>query len=335
MMNERIFFLSILFFVVVFLPLTIFALTVDITATVLGCGDAIIQSGEQCDGFNLGGASCSSQGFSSGSLSCSSSCSFNTTSCVSSGGGGGGGSVSIPSTNVVFSGRAYPLSRVSILKDGQLVVTTIAGPDSNFSATTSNLSTGNYIFALYGEDKNDVRSSLFTFPIFITSGVTTKIGGIFIAPTISVDKSEVKKGDDIAIFGQSSPFSNVTVSVNSAEEFFVKKTTDAQGVYLLNFDTSVLEFGDHHTKSKVALNDDVSPFGTIVGFAVGNKNVFVGSKKSSLIGDVNEDGRVNLIDFSILAFWYKKLNPPKITDLNSDSKIDLVDFSIMTFHWTG
>jgi cysteine-rich repeat protein len=47
------------------------------------CGDGVIRSGtEQCDGSDLGGASCTSLGYDSGSLSCSSLCTLNASSCV-------------------------------------------------------------------------------------------------------------------------------------------------------------------------------------------------------------------------------------------------------------
>lgn len=50
------------------------------------CADGQINSGEDCDGTNLGGATCTSlgMGFSGGSLSCSNSCRFDTSSCTSS-----------------------------------------------------------------------------------------------------------------------------------------------------------------------------------------------------------------------------------------------------------
>ena len=256
------------------------------------------------------------------------------------GGGGGGGGATSAETGVIFSGRAYPLSKVGILKDGQLVLTTIAGPDSNFSATINDLAQGNYNFSVYGEDKNSIRSSPFSFPIFITRGVVTKISGIFIAPTISVDKSEVKRGDDIAIFGQSANLSEVTVNVSSEEEFFVKTPVDKEGVYLLNFDTSVLDSGNHSAKSKSAVKGEVSSFSKIVNFLVGTKNVALTAKAKPVKGDLNNDGKVNLVDFSVAAFWYKRpLNTAfKATEaekLNGDGKIDLIDFSIMAYHWTG
>src|SRR5208283_177738 len=89
------------------------------------------------------------------------------------GGGGGGSPTSGVTTAVNFSGRAYPLSTVGILEDGQLAVTTIADPDANFSVSIGNLAAGNYTFSVFGEDSSGRRSSAFTFPIFITSGVTT------------------------------------------------------------------------------------------------------------------------------------------------------------------
>src|SRR3989344_8646353 len=47
------------------------------------CGDGIIRTGiEQCDGSNLGITSCQSLGFANGTLSCASSCLFNSTACM-------------------------------------------------------------------------------------------------------------------------------------------------------------------------------------------------------------------------------------------------------------
>ena len=45
------------------------------------CGDDVIEAPEQCDGTNLNGQTCQSQGFSSGVLSCGVSCSFETNQC--------------------------------------------------------------------------------------------------------------------------------------------------------------------------------------------------------------------------------------------------------------
>jgi hypothetical protein len=73
----------------------------------------------------------------------------------------------------------------------------------------------------------------------------------------------------------------------------------------------------------------------VKGFIVGTKNVNAEKAQCSIRGDLNNDCKVNLIDFSMAAYWYKRANPPANIDLNKDGKVDLVDFSIMAFNWTG
>jgi hypothetical protein len=251
------------------------------------------------------------------------------------GGGGGGGGVNSP-TVVNFSGMAYPLSRVYILKDGDVAVATIADPAANFSVSLTGLSTDTYTFSVYGEDSEGRKSSFFSFPIFITSGTIVNIGNIFLSPTIDIDKSRVKKGDNLTIFGQSTPESEVTISVHSDQEYFYSTNSNQMGAYLYNLDTSFLELGNHQTKSKSKLVNQISPFTLPVSFIVGNSNELKEDVICSLLrGDFNCDGHVNLIDFSIMAFWYRKTSPPTKIDLSNDGKINLVDFSILAFNWTG
>ena len=256
------------------------------------------------------------------------------------GGGGGGGPVT-SSTEVNFSGRAYPKSTVTFLKDAQRTSTTIADANANFSMKLSNLSAGNYIFSVYSEDRQGRRSSLLTFPVGVTAGTVTTIGGIFIAPTIAVDKSEVARGENIAIFGQSVPVGDITIVINSDEEFFGKIKADKDGIYLYNFDTTPLALEQHFTKSKATIAGEVSSFGSAVSFKVGKKTVLATAlAKCPVKADLNSDCKVNLIDFSIAAYWYKRtlsVGFKKIEKdkLNGDEKITLVDFSIMAYYWTG
>ena len=252
--------------------------------------------------------------------------------------GGGSGGVIPPSGGTVnLSGRAYPLSTVTLLKDAQVVASSISDSKANFSMSLANLSTGNYIFSVYSEDKAGNRSSLLSFPVSVTAGATTNIGGIFLAPTIDVDKSTVKQGDNIAIFGQSAPRSEVIITVHSNTELFLKASADAIGAYLYNLDTSPLELGSHLAKSKAALAGEISSFGASVGFLVGAQNVLKSLKKVCIPADLNCDGRVNLVDFSIMAYWYKRplAGTGLKADLNNDKKVDLIDFSILVYNWTG
>ena len=258
------------------------------------------------------------------------------------GGGGGGGGFPGVQTAVIFSGKAYPKSVVTLLKDAQIAATTIAGSDASFQINLTNISGGNYIFSLYSEDNNGNRSSLVTFPVSVTTGATTNVSGIFIAPTIAVDKSEVKRGENVAIFGQSVPSADIVISVHSDQEYFSKTISDKNGIYLDNFDTSFLDYGGHTTKSKASIgNQLVSGYSYAVNFTVGTQTVLAEpTKKCPARGDLNNDCRVNLVDFSIASYWYKGIlsDTMKVTErekLNGDGKINLVDFSIMSFYWTG
>lgn len=258
------------------------------------------------------------------------------------GGGGGGGSVPVaapPSGSAAanFSGRAYPRSTVTLLKDAQVVASSIADAKATFQISLANLAAGNFIFSVYSKDSRGNRSGLLSFPVSVTAGATTNIGGIFISPTIDVDKSQVKQGDNIAIFGQTAPQSSITITVNSDTTLFLQATSDAIGAYLYNLDTSPLEMGSHSAKSKAAVVGEISDFGKTIGFEVGMQSILKQAAKLCGIGDLNCDGRVNLIDFSILAYWYQRVlsgNGFK-ADLNRDNKVNLTDFSILASHWTG
>lgn len=270
----------------------------------------------------------------------------NTVTTSGGGGGGGGGGFYIPpptgtSTGVFFSGRAYPRSEVTLLKDAQVVAQTVAGDDAAFTIKLTNIAAGNYVFSVYGEDKNGIRSSTLNFPVGVVAGSATNINGIFVAPTITTDKEQVRKGDNIGIFGISAPKSDITIEVNSDTQHFAKTNTDANGVYFYNFDSSLLEYGDHSTRSKSATSSEISTMSKTVAFKVGDTNIERGvTKKCPAKGDVNNDCRVNLVDFSIAAFWYNKelsdaFKTIEKEKLNGDGKVNIIDFSVMAFYWTG
>jgi hypothetical protein len=234
---------------------------------------------------------------------------------------------------LALSGWAYPLSNVSILKDGQVAVTTIAGQDAKFTVFLTGISEGGYTFSLRSEDSEGRLSSLFSFYAYLSEYTTTFVSGIFISPTIELNKTQLKKGDDISFFGQSLPNSQITIAVHSEEEHLLQVTASASGAYNYTFDTSPLEYGTHLAKSKSSANQEVSTFSSEMQFIIDDD--ILNPAPACRKADLNCDGRVNLVDFSIEAFWYRRASPPTAYDLNADGKIDIVDFSIMAFYWTG
>lgn len=70
---------------------TNFVLDAGGSASRFYCGDGFRDASETCDGTDLNNATCANLGFDSGTVTCSSSCAYTTSSCTAKGGGGGGG----------------------------------------------------------------------------------------------------------------------------------------------------------------------------------------------------------------------------------------------------
>ncbi len=250
---------------------------------------------------------------------------------------GGGGSFQQPTTRVIFNGRAYPNNTVTVLQDARVVATTVAGPDSQFQVGLSGLSAGNYMFSLYAEDDQGRRSSLSTFPLGVTPGALTNVSGIFIAPTLDVDKTQVKQGDSLTLLGKTTQNATVTIQVNSSQPNFFTVSADQSGAFLYKLDTSTMDMGQHTTKVKAAAAGDISEYSQAVSFVVGNRNI---AKANADFGrfDLNVDNRVNLVDLSMELFWYKKpltASAKQKFDFNQDGVVDLRDISILIYYWTG
>jgi hypothetical protein len=45
---------------------------------------------------------------------------------------------------------------------------------------------------------------------------------------------------------------------------------------------------------------------------------------------------VNIADFSILLYYWQKINPAKASaDINKDGRVNITDLSLMLYDWTG
>lgn len=256
-------------------------------------------------------------------------------------GGGGGGSSATTRTGITVSGRAYPLSRVSVLRDGAVAATTVAGPDAVFSVTLSRISAGAHTISVYGEDDQGRSSVLFSFPLTVTAGAMTSVSGIFVSPTIDLDKSQVRQGDPIAVFGKTVPGAQVTITVHSEHEIVQRVAAQDDGAYLYYVDSSPLEFGGHVAQAYSGTGAVLSPLSESLDFVVGTENVARGGSapaagESCRTGDVNCDRHVDLVDYSVLAYWYQRPGTlPAGIDLNGDGAVTLTDLSILAYYWTG
>ncbi len=244
-------------------------------------------------------------------------------------GGGGGGYLSSVAT-VVLQGRAYPQSAVTILADGKIQDTVIADKNAVWTKKLF-IASGSHTFAVYSADSKGRRSLTYTFSLRASGGTVSTVSGIFIAPTLDIDKSQVRKGDVLNILGQTAPSSTVSIFINSEDQIVHEVLVDEQGAYFLAFDTDPLSYGDHTTKSQSLLDGTLSAISQTISFKVGTRSIV---KKAP--GDISGDGRVNIIDFSILLFWWGDTSERGLSaaDINKDARVDLKDLSIMLFYWT-
>ena len=306
----------------------------DITATIQisVCGNAVVEGNEQCDGSNLGGQTCVGRGYDGGTLGCNADCTFDTSSCTTDGGGGGGGGWTPPptETKVILQGKAYSSAEITILIDGRVSTIITADSQANFKTKLTDLTGGVYTFSLWAEDKEGRRSITFSFTVNVTEGRITTASGIFIPPTIELEKTLLKKGEILNILGQTAPESELKISVESPG--IVKETkADIKGDWSYPFNTTILEEGSHVARAKAELPDDglISSYSKVLSFYIGEGVLGVICPNA----DLNNDGKVNLVDFSILLYWWGKTN--SCADQNQNGVVDLADFSIMLYYWTG
>lgn len=247
---------------------------------------------------------------------------------TSSGSGGGiiGGSVDI-------KGLAYPHTKVVILKDGVIVATTTADPGAAFSVKIANLNPGEYVFGVYAEDSKNLKSAPISFAVTVGRGIAVSIDNVFLAPTIGVSSTSVRRGEPIGIFGTTAPSASVALHVHSTPEYTQQIAASTTGTWFKQFDTSTLQPGSHVTFSRSSLDDRVTAQSTTIGFTVGNATVPTALTKRS---DLNNDGAVNVIDFSILLYYWHRTPPVSSkADIVKDGTVDIIDFSMLLYDWTG
>mgnify|MGYP003393562809 CR=1 FL=1 len=296
------------------------------------CGDGVLQVRfeEACDdGNNTSGDLCTAQ------------CIAETP--VPPGGGGpasvgivpsvnGGAAGSIPArveTKVVLRGKAYPNSSVNILLDGKKVGAVLADIHADFLFSTSDITPGTANFSFIAKDK-DGNDSITTSMVFevVQSAITT-VANIFIPPTLVVNERRIKPGDPLTISGYTVPQSKVTALIKAKDETKLSAETDDAGGWALQVDTASLSEGFHTAKSLFELSSTIkSGYGKSVNF-------FVGEGEPGILAsaDLNQDGKVNLVDFSIFLLGWGKEGGD--SDFNGDGSVNLADFSIMLFNWTG
>jgi hypothetical protein len=244
--------------------------------------------------------------------------------------GGGGGGIP-PEAEVIFKGKAYPFANLTILKNGTAAATFKADLFGYFERKLSGVPSGIYNFGIFAEDSDGIKSVTLSFTVSIIPERITTISGIFISPTISLSPTQVERGNMVDIFGQAFPESQVKIFIGS-QEIVKEATTTKIGKWTFKLDTSPLEEREHQTKAMALYKDgEQSPFSQTLSFLVVKRGTM-----TCWGADLNFDKRVNIVDFSILLYFWRQTKPSnRCADINFDGIVNIIDFSIMMYWWTG
>jgi len=254
------------------------------------------------------------------------------------GGAGGGGGAPYPpgpsSPSLVIHGVALPSSEILVLRDGTAVPQrTTSDGNGDFTVNIPSLAQGVYTFTLYINDGNGQRISEQTFTMTIVAGTANSVTGLVMPPSVSLATSTVAPGKKVTISGESEPSSTVEIWVTSQQgaKSPVEVTAGAgeDGRWSYAVDTTGFAVDTYEVKARSFVPGlQVSDFSGITYLGVGQEPM---PKTGN--PDFNGDGKVNLVDFSVLIFHWGQDWPPG--DLNHDGVVDLPDLSIMLSHWTG
>lgn len=249
-----------------------------------------------------------------------------------------------PENEVIFSGRTVPFGQVYLLRNGQLIENSPSNSGGNFQISNSDISAGEYIFGLYSIDSEGTQSSTTSFTVTVSQGTITLVSGIILSPTIKSNKSQAVAGESIIFSGQAVPNSSVSLDIDNGT-VVVLIEVGADGIYYHNYSTLGLIIGTHEVKSFTSFFGADSSYSRTVEFEVTSQTTKedegdeddeeedqqdICSKT-----DLNNDSKTNIVDFSILLFWYNRENTPGRIDLSDDGEINLTDFSIQVYCWTG
>jgi len=243
----------------------------------------------------------------------------------------------LPPASLSISGYGYPKSLVTMLRDGTTEQTLTPGSSGEFNFNIPSINQGVYTFGVYAVDVTGKRSATFPSTISLINGTKNAIAKIILPPTVSLGKSAVAPGESAPISGYAAPRSSVKVQLapqsrasEGQSSLEVTVTSDVNGLWSARADTGGLSVGTYEVRARM----------TVAGIGTSGQSspafLGVGQNPSVDFGnraDLNRDGKVNLVDFSILLFNWGTADP--IADINSDGVVNLTDFSILLFNWTG
>ncbi len=253
----------------------------------------------------------------------------------SSGGGGGGGGNFLQQGAVTLQGTSIPGAKLFITKDGVVVKEETLSILGTFDQQFTGLDRGTYTWGVSVQDGTGKRTSVYSSTIYILGGTNNIIAPIYVSPTITTATSTIPVGGDIRVSGYAIPLHPVVVLMNKQGDALgnivtASSTANGNGSWTVVLPSAGSAKGTYEVKAQSVISTkDRSNFSPVLYIGIGeNPNPNFKNR-----ADLNKDGKVNLVDFSILLFNWKTSDA--VADINQDGNVNLTDFSIMLSNWTG
>ncbi len=251
-------------------------------------------------------------------------------------GGGGGGGLFLQQGAVTLQGASIPGGTLIITKDGAIVKEEALSILGTFDQQFTGLERGTYTWGVSVRDATGKKSSVYSSTIYILGGTNNIIAPVYLSPTITTATATIPIGGDIRVTGFAIPLVPVEVIMNKQGDaqngkiVTASSTANGNGSWTVTLSTEGLSKGTYEVKAhSLVSSKDRSNFSPVLYVGVGeNPNPNFKNR-----ADLNRDGKVNLVDFSILLFNWKTSDA--VADINQDGNVNLTDFSIMLANWTG
>ncbi len=296
------------------------------------CGDGILQTlhAEECDDGNN-----DDRDFCSAICKVEPAGSGGGGSSGGGGGGGGGRDKDLPTTQVQITGRAYPSRTVNFILDSDSIGTAQTNSAGVFSFSTV-AAPGTATLGIWSNDVSNTKSVTLNTTFDVTQGALTNLNDLVLPPSLKVSTANFNPGQVLTVSGQAIPNAKIDLYIDRNSSTAVATgQSAANGLWSIQYDTSRLSNGEHTIRAR-----SVTGTGALTvqsGFST-TLQLFAGvNGQAATPSDLSRDGKINLVDFSILIFWWNTSggdsNPP--ADINGNARVGLEDFSILLFNWTG
>lgn len=235
--------------------------------------------------------------------------------------------------NLRITGSTAPDTFIVFTEAGAVLGTDVANALGGFNHLFSGLQPTTHQITLYGIDLNNLITSPIPLQIYTAASQETLISNVLLSPTLELNANDYLLGDPIIVSGSAIPAGSITVFVDTPlRTYYTTSADDGSWNYTIT-NSNEYVYGDYRAYALVqAENGWQSLVSNSQNFSIISGSGTTGAACGDIShGDLNCDGEINLIDFSILMYYWGTSN--LAADINTDNLVNLGDFSIMMYWW--